>query len=351
MEQGTSDQARPVARQFVKLCECSCGSPTLIATKTDSAKGQLRGQPTRFLHGHRPGVRVTRGTPNPGEVLPGQGNRRKGPQEWNRKLFTEVGQRFGRSVVTSPEFLLLEPGGGSRTRAVRLRCLCGTEYVRRVKNLFTKSIPRDNEYCRKCREGADLTGQRFGKLVVIRWIWVDGVPGSNETGGMWVCQCDCENETLASSYALLSGHRKSCGCAHRARRDGNASGDAARRQLMATYQVHARNRGHAWELTEEDFRRLTSMDCHYCGIAPSQILKSGPASGSLVYNGLDRVDNALGYYLSPAPGNVVPCCKTCNHAKATMSYGEFTAWISRLASFHFFRPDVMPSGLLGPPAN
>lgn len=58
------------------------------------------------------------------------------------------------------------------------------------------------------------------------------------------------------------------------------------------------------------------------------------------------MDNAQGY----ESANIVPCCKICNHAKGTMPYGEFMAWIARLASFHFFRPDVTPVRLLKPPA-
>ena len=32
-----------------KLCECGCGQPAPIAKKTDSRKGMVKGQPTRFV--------------------------------------------------------------------------------------------------------------------------------------------------------------------------------------------------------------------------------------------------------------------------------------------------------------
>lgn len=34
------------------LCECGCGGHTLIADKTDSRFGRVKGQPLRFIHGH-----------------------------------------------------------------------------------------------------------------------------------------------------------------------------------------------------------------------------------------------------------------------------------------------------------
>lgn len=53
----------------------------------------------------------------------------------------------------------------------------------------------------------DLTGQRFGKLVVIERAQNRG----EQT--MWRCKCDCGNETLVfASNLTRSQHTKSCGC-------------------------------------------------------------------------------------------------------------------------------------------
>lgn len=57
----------------------------------------------------------------------------------------------------------------------------------------------------------DLTGQRFGKLVVI---------GRNESKKyknrpLWQCKCDCGNITNVPTSALRSGNTKSCGCGQR----------------------------------------------------------------------------------------------------------------------------------------
>lgn len=35
-----------------KLCECGCGSPAPISSKTRAGRGQVKGQPVRFILGH-----------------------------------------------------------------------------------------------------------------------------------------------------------------------------------------------------------------------------------------------------------------------------------------------------------
>lgn len=54
----------------------------------------------------------------------------------------------------------------------------------------------------------DLTGQRFGKLVVIK-----RVPNKNKRT-MWLCKCDCGNEVEVRSDQLRGGITNSCGCLH-----------------------------------------------------------------------------------------------------------------------------------------
>lgn len=53
----------------------------------------------------------------------------------------------------------------------------------------------------------DLTGQRFGRLVVIKRNGSDG--NRNAT---WDCCCDCGNKTVVSGSELRRGRTKSCGC-------------------------------------------------------------------------------------------------------------------------------------------
>lgn len=54
----------------------------------------------------------------------------------------------------------------------------------------------------------DLTGQRFGRLTVHRYVLDGRLTGSC----MWDCTCDCGTSLLVRSQCLRNGMTKSCGC-------------------------------------------------------------------------------------------------------------------------------------------
>ena len=98
----------------------------------------------------------------------------------------------------------------------------------------------------------------------------------------------------------------------------------AMRRLCRQYIRDCQNRNVFWDLKLEDFERLTSSPCHYCGIPPLQ------KSRSYTYNGLDRVNHKLGYFLT----NVVPACKKCNWVKGNrLTYEEMLAVGKALREF------------------
>ena len=49
----------------------------------------------------------------------------------------------------------------------------------------------------------DLTGKRFGKLIVIR---------PSDKDGYWLCNCDCGKQKIVFDGGLRNGHTRSCGC-------------------------------------------------------------------------------------------------------------------------------------------
>jgi hypothetical protein len=54
----------------------------------------------------------------------------------------------------------------------------------------------------------DLTGKRFGKLVVLS----KKEKGTARKSTRWLCRCDCGNDHLTTSTNLRVGDCKSCGC-------------------------------------------------------------------------------------------------------------------------------------------
>jgi hypothetical protein len=114
-----------------------------------------------------------------------------------------TGERFGRWVA-------LEYLGGKRWRC---RCDCGTE--REVLAAMLKSGHSRSCGClrdelssvRASRPRLDLTGQRFGRWLVIE----------RSSSSSWRCVCDCGTERMLPTGTLRYGGTQSCGCLRRER--------------------------------------------------------------------------------------------------------------------------------------
>ena len=167
----------------------------------------------------------------------------------------------------------------------------------------------------------DCTGKKFGKLTVLEYH-----PHPDGNGPRWLCKCDCGREYIARADFLKMGRVRSCGClAGEAQilRDNLAAKNSA----YSNYRSSARIRSIPFLLTFEEFMKLTSLPCYYCGHLPSNMVKS--SHGSFIYQGIDREDNDIGY----TRGNSVPCCFTCNKLKGTMSHREFLGLIIKIYKY------------------
>ena len=100
-------------------------------------------------------------------------------------------------------------------------------------------------------------------------------------------------------------------------------------QVIERYKLGARTRNLPYELTIEKFVNLSKQPCFYCGAEPSNVRWQKDSKGTFIYNGLDRINNDLGYILN----NVVPCCIICNKAKATMTQEVFLLWVKRIYKY------------------
>jgi len=61
------------------------------------------------------------------------------------------------------------------------------------------------------RRAPNLTGQRFGKLIVVERAG-NFLYGTKVKNSRWRCICDCSNECFVNGASLRRGKTKSCGC-------------------------------------------------------------------------------------------------------------------------------------------
>jgi hypothetical protein len=164
----------------------------------------------------------------------------------------------------------------------------------------------------------NLLNQKFGKLKVI-----SRAKNNKLNQACWNCICDCNKETTVDSHSLRRGSTKSCGCGM-FRFKLLPDFLAAKHILYQSYKkACAKKRGYSFNLNFKEFINLTQQNCYYCGISPNRYCKS--RNSKFLYNGLDRLNNDLGYEIE----NVVPCCKNCNTAKSDQSKEDYINWIKK----------------------
>lgn len=76
----------------------------------------------------------------------------------------------------------------------------------------------------------DLTGQRFGRLTVIKKAKPYKSPDGLSHTTQWLCRCDCGKEVIVMGVNMKHGFTKSCGCLR---------SETSRKRLKAAYQALA----------------------------------------------------------------------------------------------------------------
>lgn len=174
----------------------------------------------------------------------------------------------------------------------------------------------------------ELIGRKFGQWEVLSR--AENGAGKNTR---WNCRCACGNESPVHAGHLLGGKSTKCETCNYSDY-GRSDVEAVIRMQFSTYKTHAKTKLRAFELTLEQFTRLVTQACTYCGNSAKENRK-GPFNVKrrkfFPLNGVDRQDNDLGYLVS----NCVPCCTTCNMMKKTLSGASFIQLCKTIAANHF----------------
>lgn len=99
--------------------------------------------------------------------------------------------------------------------------------------------------------------------------------------------------------------------------------------VYVDYKGSARRRNIPFELTRDELVEITSQSCYYCGTPP--LMKEVKPSGIFIHNGIDRIDNRLGY----TKLNCVPCCTLCNNMKHKLTEKIFLEHIKKIWEFSY----------------
>lgn len=175
----------------------------------------------------------------------------------------------------------------------------------------------------------ELAGNLIGNLIVLNYSHTEKA-GKNNARAIWNVKCLCGNIFKCSSYRL-NGKVKNCTvCAYTANGMKLRKNDVlvCLRRFYRRYKGTARRRGIPFTLEWAEFCKLVKNNCYYCNEAPTNTVKSEYRDLKTFYNGLDRVDNEMGY----SSDNVVTCCTTCNNMKMALLQKSFYKHVLKIVA-------------------
>lgn len=145
------------------------------------------------------------------------------------------------------------------------------------------------------RKVRDIEGQRFGRLLVLQLL-----PARNKEGrAVWLCVCDCGEQTHVRASALTSGTTTTCGCGrhlghvkHGENRKG-AESDEYRAWRSMTYRCSPTNKNGAQRTAY--YERGITVCTQWVGAGGFEVFLHDMGRRPSKEHSLDRIDNNRGY--------------------------------------------------------
>lgn len=157
------------------------------------------------------------------------------------------------------------------------------------------------------RKANDKTNYVFGKLTALARV------ATFRSHSVWLCRCECGNETRVRADNLVSGNTTSCGCVldvgERNKRGAkfftervSKDADPVKRLAYRTQFFNAKRRGIAWEFTYETWAAWWGDDFAQRGRDPEALCMAryndeGPYSPTNTFKSLNRTNSREAAFL------------------------------------------------------
>lgn len=162
-----------------------------------------------------------------------------------------TGQRFGRLVV-------LKEGEGKRSKGGKFHrtwiCKCDCGNITEVKGFSLKAGKTISCGCAHYdNKGGfkNITGQKYGRLTVIRYIPKNERTDIKKT---WLCQCECGNYIELTASKIGTGHTTSCGCANK----------IYKHSCPRLYSVYKAMISRCYDTTSREYHNYGGRGIHIC---------------------------------------------------------------------------------------
>jgi hypothetical protein len=183
----------------------------------------------------------------------------------------------------------------------------------------------DNPGC-KCQRGAYKMEPFEKKLTSLKnWIVIETINKERivtdkyaTTKYCFLVKCkNCGIEVLRSREIVHDTICENC--------QGRPKGQTGFNIMLTEYKCNAETGSFSFDLTDEEFKNLTLLNCFWCGIEPMQVKKTRQEWGYYIHNGIDRVNSKIGYAIN----NCVSACFSCNQSRMNHNNREWFEWKKR----------------------
>lgn len=138
----------------------------------------------------------------------------------------------------------------------------------------------------------DITGQRFGKLIVI-------CLSNNRMHGKlsYDCICDCGQSKSISGNSLIQGKTKSCGCLQKEHPNGLRHGFATQKNRLREYNIWQGMKTRCYTKSSTSYHNYGALGITVCkewlNDFPKFLSDMGKCPSGY---SIDRIDSTKGYY-------------------------------------------------------
>ena len=165
-----------------------------------------------------------------------------------RPVVDLTGQQFNRLTVIRRD--MTKPVGAGKSAYWLCQCSCGNQKSVRTDKLRNGDIQSCGCLSKETRTKLflnDLTGQKFGKLTVVKRD--DSKQKGKACFAYWICQCECGNTTSVRGDHLRDHTIVGCGCT-------NSKGELKIRQLLDSNKIKYQQQYSFSDLKVKDLLRF-----------------------------------------------------------------------------------------------
>ena len=143
----------------------------------------------------------------------------------------------------------------------------------------------------------DITGQRFGKLVAIRFERrTNPLPGRTVGRPMWLFSCDCGGSIIARISSVKDGNTSSCGCS----KTGNPTHGASKGKTLTgkvpkSYSTWCNINRRCSDTNDKSYGRYGGRGIKVCERWSAYEKFLEDMGEPELDKSIDRIDNSMGY--------------------------------------------------------